>query len=413
MVVFSHPTGNANARAAAEALAEARMLTAFYTSIACFRGSALDWLGKLPPFASFRRRQFAPELRAFTRPVPWSEVGRLAAQRMGFERLYQHETGRFCVDRVYQEVDQRVAAAVRKAARAPHGAVYGYEDGAATSFRAAKSAGIPCLYDLPIGYWRTARRLMEAERERRPEWSSTLTGLLDSPHKLARKDEELRLADHIFVASRFTAQTLQEAPQPLAPIHVIPYGFPPVAAERSYTSVGGRTLRVLFVGGLSQRKGLAYLFEALEPLKAHIELTLVGQKAGGDCPALHAALAQHRWIPTLPHEQVLRLMQTQDVLVFPSLFEGFGLVITEAMSQGTPVITTERTAGPDLIEHDQNGWLVPAGDALALRQQLETILTKPARVTKAGQAARQTALQRPWSVYGHELTQTIRNVLAS
>ena len=51
-------------------------------------------------------------------------------------------------------------------------------------------------------------------------------------------------------------------------------------------------------------------------------------------------------------------MREHDVFVFPSLFEGFGLVITESMSQGTPVITTDRTAGPDLIKNDENGWLL-------------------------------------------------------
>lgn len=47
----------------------------------------------------------------------------------------------------------------------------------------------------------------------------------------------------------------------------------------------------------------------------------------------------------MPHDQILNLMRTQDVFVFPSLFEGYGLVVAEAMSQGTPVITTSRTCG--------------------------------------------------------------------
>ena len=50
-------------------------------------------------------------------------------------------------------------------------------------------------------------------------------------------------------------------------------------------------------------------------------------------------------------------MKEHDVLIFPSLFEGFGLVITEAMAQGTPVITTDRTAGPDVISDNENGCL--------------------------------------------------------
>ncbi|RYY17333.1 MAG: glycosyltransferase, partial [Cytophagaceae bacterium] len=108
-------------------------------------------------------------------------------------------------------------------------------------------------------------------------------------------------------------------------------------------------------------------------------------------------------IPSLPHAQILALMRQHDVLVFPSLFEGFGLVITEAMSQGTPVITTDRTAGPDLIAHGHNGWLVEAGNTAALQATIAELVRRPELVTQAGQAAQDTARRRPWQVYSQEL----------
>src|SRR5206468_9345000 len=97
------------------------------------------------------------------------------------------------------------------------------------------------------------------------------------------------------------------------------------------------------------------------------------------------------WIPSLPHQQILKLMHEHDVLVFPSLFEGFGLVITEAMSQGTPVITTERTVGPDIIDHGQNGWIVEAGSTEALQQAIEELIFKPELVAETGLKAIETA----------------------
>src|SRR5690606_7763290 len=142
---------------------------------------------------------------------------------------------------------------------------------------------------------------------------------------------------------------------------VIPYGFPDVQDKKEYQPLLNRKLKVLFIGGLSQRKGISYLFEAVEGLKDKVDLTIVGHKAVPDCKALNLALEQHNWIPSLSHDQVLACMREHDVFVFPSLFEGFGLVITEAMSQGIPVITTDRTAGPDLIENEKDGWIVPAG----------------------------------------------------
>jgi glycosyltransferase involved in cell wall biosynthesis len=404
-IIMSHPTGNANVRAVANGLEQAAMLAAFHTTVATFPGSLLERLSAIGPFGELKRRQFDAALQAKTQMWPWREIGRTVALKAGFSRLVTHETGMFCVDAVYRSLDERVAATLpRASAQKAADAVYAYEDGAAVSFRQAKRLGLKCYYDLPIGYWRAAQRLLEPERNRWPEWQATIPTFENSAAKLARKDEELQLADRIFVASQFTADTLKDFPGQLAPVSVIPYGFPRVGEARNYAGKNGsQPLKLLFVGGLSQRKGIADLFAAAEALVPHVELTVVGHKSSNNCPALDAALARHRWIPSLSHAGVLELMREHDVLVFPSLFEGFGLVITEAMSQGTPVITTNRTAGPDLIDHGHNGWLVEAGSTPALQAAIEQLLARPELVAQAGRAAMETARRRPWEVYSQEL----------
>ena len=69
--------------------------------------------------------------------------------------------------------------------------------------------GRHCIYELPIGYWKSARNIFQEERELNPEWANTLPGLKDSDQKLRRKDEELELADSIVVASKFVETTLK------------------------------------------------------------------------------------------------------------------------------------------------------------------------------------------------------------
>ena len=218
-------------------------------------------------------------------------------------------------------------------------------------------------------------------------------------------------ASKIIVASSFTASTLKDYEGKLVPTVVVPYGFPAVSPEANRPYRGPVTkekpLRLLFVGGLSQRKGIADLFEAVKRLGEHVSLTVIGNKVTADCPVLDRELGRHRWIPSLPHARILDEMRAHDVLVFPSLFEGFGLVITEAMSQGTPVITTERTAGPDLITHGENGWLSQAGSPGLLVAQLEQLVAEPDVVHAAGIQARKKAAERPWSVYGRELVAAI------
>ncbi|MDT0650421.1 glycosyltransferase family 4 protein [Autumnicola edwardsiae] len=407
-VIISHPTSNQFNRALLQGLMEADMLNEFHTAMATFPGGFLDKLSVVGPFADLRRRSFEPSLSSFTSTSPWREVGRMAALKLGAGSLTRHETGIFSVDAVYKNQDRGVAQRLGRAENKEINAVYAYEDGAFFSFKEAQKRQLQCLYDLPIGYWRSARKLLQIEQERWPEWASTLTGFKDSEAKLRRKDEELKMANRIFVASTFTANTLKDFPGKLAPVEIIPYGFPIPVESRKYDNLSNRKkLKLLFVGGLSQRKGIADVFAAVEGLESYVDLTVLGHKAANDCAALNKALAKHKWIPSLPHKEVLKLMREHDVLLFPSLFEGFGMVITEAMSQGTPVITTDRTAGPDLITDKKNGWLIKAGSTEELRGAIEEILVKPEQVKIIGKEAIERAGLRPWTLYGQELTQAI------
>jgi glycosyltransferase involved in cell wall biosynthesis len=405
-IIISHPTSNQNNRAAVKGLFGANMLSEFHTSIASFSGDVLDKLSGLGPFHEIARRQFDLELKELTHMSPATELVRLISSKLGLKNLTKHETGTFSIDSVYTNLDKKVASKLNKLSKQGLDAVYAYEDGAYHTFKKAKPLNLQCLYDLPIGYWRTARKLMAIEQAVWPEWAATMTGLQDSEAKLQRKDAELAMADLILVASSFTAKTLNDYQGTLAPIKVIPYGYPKPVETREY-NMGSRPLKLLFVGGLSQRKGIANMFAAVENLGSRVQLTVVGHKAVADCKVLNDALLKHEWIPSLPHDQVLKLMQAHDVLLFPSLFEGFGLVITEAMSQGTPVITTDRTAGPDLIEHGHNGWLVKAGSTESLQQCIEDLLLNPEQISKAGKAARESARLRPWELYGKELSEAI------
>jgi len=412
-VIIQHPTGNANVRAAAIGFAEAEILGNFYTTIATFPNSYLDKLSSFGPFSELKRRGYDALLESKTHSRPCTEIGRIVSQKYGLTQLTKQESGVFSIDAVYRDLDRYVSKQLSRAAKCGVIAVYSYEDGALSTFRASKELGLNCLYDLPIGYWRAGRRLLSEEKDKWPEWGATLNTFIDSDNKLNRKDEELRLADTIFVASSFTAETLKDFPGQLAPIRIIPYGFPQVALLKDYSGLReNKKLKLLFVGNLSQRKGIANLFSSVNCFYEYVELTVVGKKINGDvCLALDKELEKHNWISSLPHHKVLELMRDHDVLVFPSLFEGFGLVITEAMSQGMPVITTERTIGPDIIEHGRNGWLISAGSAESIKEALEVLIKNPQLIASNGKEARETALARPWSRYSAELSEAVANNL--
>ncbi|QYM80340.1 glycosyltransferase family 4 protein [Horticoccus luteus] len=414
MILLSHPTGNANVRHAALGLARAGLLGEFCTSLNYRETPALRRLLPESLRLQLRRRSFPSELAPLTRAYPMRELVRLLAPRAGLRSLVRRETGPFSVDAVYHALDRRVAARV---AQRKFTGVYAYEDGADATFRAARRTGLTTFYDLPIGYWRAARTILTEEAEREPEWASTLHGNQDSPAKTARKDEELALADVVLVASSFTLKTLDAAPDFRGRVVLIPYGAPaPVAPppprERNASARSSR-LRVLYVGSLGQRKGLSYLFRAADQLAGAIDLTVIGAKPMTPCAPLDAALARIRWIPSAPHAQVLTEMAAHDVFVFPSLFEGFGLVLLEAMAMGLPLITTAHTAGPDLISDGVEGYIVPIRSTSAIVERLDFLRRNPATRMEMARAAQLRAQQFTWDHYESTLAACVQTTLAA
>ncbi len=403
-ILVSHPFGNANVRHAALAFAQADALAGFRTCINWRPGSLLDRLLPESFVGQLRRRAFPAEVAAHTRVQPWSEAMRLLAMRGNFRSWIAHERGPFSVDAICRRLDAWVARELDRA-QGSATAVYAYEDAAEATFAAAKRGGQHCFYDLPIGYWQAGRSIQGDEAERQPEWAGTLSAMIDSPAKLARKDAELAGADTVFVASQFTARTLRENGWAGKQIHIIPYGCPDPLREPPPEHTG--PLRILFAGSLGQRKGTAYLLAAVEKLGYHVELTLLGSRPDGPCVPLDRALGKHRWIPSLPHDGVLAEMRAHDVLVFPSLFEGFGLVISEALSQGLPVITTPHTAGPDLLTEGQDGYIVPVCDANAIAEKLEILLQNRKHLRSMKQAALQKAGLFTWHKYRSTLLETV------
>lgn len=405
-ITVAHPTGNTVSRALVRALEEVGLLDAFFTCIATGRNETNVLFKKL------LNQRYCDIPANMIRRQPFSELVRLLSQKLpntGF--LRQHETGPFCVDRIYKKLDLKVAKYLQTTPNPPT-AIYAYEDGAIHCFQSAKKRGVQCIYDLPIGYWRAARRIQTEEAELQPEWACTMPALKDGAQKTARKDKELQLAETIIVASRFTADTLKEASFNLPEPVVLPYGCPPARPLEDVLKARRKSdkLKVLFVGSLSQRKGLAYLLNAIEQLGDRAELTLVGRKSAV-CRPLEKATEKHTWIESLPHAQILELMATQDVLVFPSLFEGFGLVLTEALSQGLPIITTTNTAAPDLITDGMEGFIVPIRDSDAIAAKLELLYNDPDRLQDMRQAAVLKAQSHTWQRYQENMANALNSIL--
>jgi glycosyltransferase involved in cell wall biosynthesis len=124
-----------------------------------------------------------------------------------------------------------------------------------------------------------------------------------------------------------------------------------------------------------------------------------------------AVLDKYRWLPSLPHDELLAEMSRQDVLVLPSLHEGFGLVMSEAMSQGLVVLTTPHTAGPDLIADGVDGFLIPIRSADAIEEKLALLAHDRERLAAMQEAARRKAASMTWENYRQGVVRVAREVM--
>lgn len=413
-VLVSHPTGNANLRSVLRGLARADLLHGFWTALALPPAlTGMPWPGTALQ-RELGRRSF-PELSwRHTHARPYRELTRIVAFRLGLRTLTRHETSWASIDRMYHAHDAWVARVLERPGSATVQAVYAYEDGALSSFRAARARGLCCLYDLPIAHWRMLRRLLQEEAELHPAWAGTMAGLRDSAAKLARKDEELILADRVVVASSFTRASVEAQFGTELPVSVIPYGAPaPVVTAPAARSRGAR-LRALYAGHLNQRKGMAYLIRAMQRLDVPWHLTLAGPKPTDAPQELDDFLADPRctWLGHVPHATLLEHMARAHVFVFPSIVEGFAMVLYEAMAAGLPVITTPHTAGPDILTDGVEGFLTPIRDPDATAARLARLYAdEPARYAM-GEAALARAAGSHWRAYEDATAAMVREALS-
>lgn len=413
-VLLVHATGNANVRQSVLALLESDQFAGFCTTFAWNPESRLARLLPRRLTSELNRRAFfgIPEQSIYSYPL--RELIRLAASRLGLTSLYSGEQALFGVDAIYQGLDRRVTHDLANGTKyhPRPTALYSYDDCAYHCFHEAKHQGMRCIYELPTVYHRSLIKIIHEEREVNPEWIHAWIGSNDSAEKLARKDEEIRNADAIFVASSYCAQTLKLFPEELhGPVYTINYGSPSVGLERSLTHRDDQ-LRILYVGSMNQRKGISYLFDAVDKLDLDHKLTLIGGMSATYKPKiLTDALERYIWIDSAPHSEVLRMMRQHDVLVFPTLSDAFGLVIYEAMAQGTVVITTPHSAAPDIIESGVNGFIVPIRDANAITEILTRLAEDRNYLATVSEAARRSAQQRTWAKYREEWATAIAECL--
>ena len=229
----------------------------------------------------------------------------------------------------------------------------------------------------------------------------------------------LDAASLVIVTSETTRRAVAAAGVDPARIRAVLPGCDRLGERRTppYPAVDGR-VRLLFLGSLTPRKGVLALVRAMESVASRATLTLLGP-ADRDRPyaaAVRAAIARSpardhiRVTGALPDAEVAAALASHDLFVLPSLHEGFGIAIAEALAHGLGVISTTAGAIPEVVRDGREAILVPAGDERALRAALVRAVDDPALRASMQTAALARARELPrWKDTQREFADALRS----
>ena len=296
-------------------------------------------------------------------------------------------------------------------------AIYGYEHASAESFTRAKAAGLCCIYDVQAPEHDYTHAIIDRELAKYPAANSWYQRYIRMQQKrrTARRRVEWEHADRVIAASNFTKDSFALAGLDTSKVRVIPYGAPPtIESGIDGGSDPSEQCRFLWAGTFNIRKGAPYLLEAWRtmPLASKCELIVYGAQR------MPAQLLENlpdsiKFAGSVPALELREAYLRADVLVFPTLCDGFGMVVTEAFAHGLPVITTRRAGAAELLIHESNGLLINAESATELRDALQWCLDNRIKLKEMRSSALATARRWQWADYRKMLAAIVRESITS
>ena len=267
------------------------------------------------------------------------------------------------------------------------------------SGRAAQAHGARYVCDRGSSHIRVQDTLLREEAER---WGVPFEGI--DPRVIEREEAEYAEADCITVPSSFSVSSFVQSGVPAHKLRMLPYGVNLAMFQPTGQPAVGH-FDVLYVGGMNLNKGIPYLLQAFQSLR-HPRKSLTF--AGAPSPkfiermkALGLWPDDIRLLGHVPQGELKALMSRSHAMVLPSVQDGFGMVLSQAMACACVVIGTEHTGARDLFEDGHSGFIVPIRQGDAIAQRLQQLADNPAlRVQMSQDALVKVKDAGGWRDYG-------------
>ena len=301
----------------------------------------------------------------------------------------------------WHRIDSWIAEAIRdESKKRPSDGLLVYSNYAWKAFESAPSSTFKGLFQYHPGASAVRAGLDVDELATAAPWEDEPE--LSLPERRRVYELETTSADRIICASSFTARGLALDGVGADRLRIVPYGCPKPPKSVDHD----RSRMILFVGQGVQRKGLHILAAAWAKVKAPgWTLRIVSSRLDPQVRQALQALDQGRVHVSgaVDATELENLYRRSSALVLPSLVEGFGLVLGEALSRGCRLIASTNTGLPDLHLPSEVATTVPAGEIESLHSAIEAHIQDYEHGARATVLAVQCAADRSWSHFRKQI----------
>lgn len=226
---------------------------------------------------------------------------------------------------------------------------------------------------------------------------------------LKRSEREILGADYYIVASEFSRKSLQRCGVEDSKIYSVRYGVQNDCFVPGINRAGD-VLHCVFTGGTKQFKGLSYLLDAFSKMEElPVDLTIIGENKLSEFE-----MSKYKnvvFTGVVMPEEVSLILQKSDFMVFPSLGDGFGLSVTEALASGCPVICSDSTGASDIIEDYWNGFIIPTHNSEMIIRYVKYFIDNREKLKEMQKNARTSVKTLSWDKYYYNIGTTVRDIL--
>lgn len=221
--------------------------------------------------------------------------------------------------------------------------------------------------------------------------------------------DEAKRSDYIIAASEFSKKSYISVGVPEENVFVCPYGMNSLNYEERHISKSDE-LVFTFMGGTRQAKGLSYVLEAFTRLSnKNTRLNIVGKdNLAQDIKKKYRGNIEY-WGQQL-HSKIPEILSETDILLFPSLSDGFGFAAAEGMAAGCPVIASENSGIADLIENGINGFVIPTHSTVALYEKMLWFVDNREKIQTMSDNAVSTIKKMTWEQYNQKILDILKYI---